>query len=55
MPAVCPSCGNVGAEAKQTKARGEFRKCLKCGHEFSAESGTTGPPEPAEAAASSTE
>ena len=55
VPAVCPSCGNVGAEAKQTKARGEFRKCLKCGHEFSAESGTTGPPEPAEAAASSTE
>ncbi len=48
VPAVCPSCGNVGAEAKQTKARGEYRKCLKCGTEFPAESGSQ---EPAEAAA----
>jgi DNA topoisomerase-1 len=37
VPAVCPSCGNVGAESKQSKARGPFRKCLKCGTEFAAE------------------
>jgi DNA topoisomerase I len=52
VPAVCPSCGNVGAEAKQTKARGEYRKCLKCGTEFAAESAT---PEPVEASPASAE
>jgi DNA topoisomerase-1 len=30
----CPDCGFEGAEAKSTKARGEFRKCLKCGNEW---------------------
>jgi DNA topoisomerase-1 len=30
----CPECGYEGAEAKFTKARGEFRKCLKCGNEW---------------------
>ncbi|HJR66307.1 MAG TPA: type I DNA topoisomerase [Gemmatimonadaceae bacterium] len=30
----CPECGFEGAEAKSTKARGEFRKCLKCGNEW---------------------
>jgi DNA topoisomerase-1 len=30
----CPECGFEGAEAKMTKARGEFRKCLKCGNEW---------------------
>jgi DNA topoisomerase-1 len=30
----CPECGYEGAEAKSTKARGEFRKCLKCGNEW---------------------
>jgi DNA topoisomerase-1 len=30
----CPECGFEGAEAKATKARGEFRKCLKCGNEW---------------------
>ena len=52
VPAVCPACGNVGAEAKSTKARGEFRKCLKCGNEFAAEPVA---PEPAEAAAPAAE
>jgi DNA topoisomerase-1 len=31
---VCPDCGYVGAEAKFTKTRGDFRKCLKCGNEW---------------------
>jgi DNA topoisomerase-1 len=30
----CPDCGYVGAEMKFTKARGDFRKCLKCGNEW---------------------
>ena len=30
----CPECGFVGAEMKFTKARGDFRKCLKCGNEW---------------------
>jgi len=51
VPAVCPSCGTIGAEAKQTKARGEYRKCLKCGNEFAVETGT---PEGVEASASAT-
>jgi DNA topoisomerase-1 len=33
---VCPECGYVGAEMKFTKARGDFRKCLKCGNEWDA-------------------
>ena len=49
VPAVCPSCGFIGAEAKQSKARGEFRKCLKCGHEVAAEQRA---PEPEAAAPS---
>ena len=39
----CPECGYVGAEMKFTKARGDFRKCLKCGNEWDA-------PKPDEAA-----
>jgi DNA topoisomerase-1 len=31
---TCPECGYVGAEMKFTKARGNFRKCLKCGNEW---------------------
>ena len=31
---TCPECGNVGVEKKSTKARGEFRKCLKCQNEW---------------------
>jgi DNA topoisomerase-1 len=30
----CPECGYVGAEMKFTKARGNFRKCLKCQNEW---------------------
>ncbi|MCY7378438.1 MAG: type I DNA topoisomerase [Gemmatimonadaceae bacterium] len=30
----CPDCGYPGAEMKFTKARGDFRKCLKCGNEW---------------------
>ncbi len=30
----CPECGFEGAEAKATKARGAFRKCLKCANEW---------------------
>ncbi len=32
----CPECAYVGAEMKTTKARGDFRKCLKCGNEWDA-------------------
>jgi len=32
---VCPECGNVGAEAKSNRTRGNYRKCLKCGNEWS--------------------
>ncbi len=31
---VCPECGFEGAEARSTKARGEFRRCLKCANEW---------------------
>jgi DNA topoisomerase I len=30
----CPECGYLGAEAKSTKARGEYRRCLKCANEW---------------------
>ena len=30
----CPECGNMGAEMKSTKARGDYRKCLKCANEW---------------------
>ncbi|UCG86817.1 MAG: type I DNA topoisomerase [Gemmatimonadota bacterium] len=30
----CPSCGNVGAETRSSKARGDYLRCLKCAHEF---------------------
>ncbi len=41
----CPECGYMGAEMKSTKARGEFRKCIKCGNEWDVVT-----PEPAEEA-----
>ncbi len=40
---ACPSCGFVGAESKQSKAKGAFRKCLKCGVEFPAEEPVAAP------------
>jgi DNA topoisomerase I len=30
----CPECGFLGAEARQTKTRGHFRRCLKCQNEW---------------------
>jgi DNA topoisomerase-1 len=34
---TCPDCGFVGAEARSTKARGDYRRCLKCGNEWEPE------------------
>jgi DNA topoisomerase-1 len=31
---TCPECGYEGAESKSTKARGEYRRCLKCANEW---------------------
>jgi DNA topoisomerase-1 len=31
---VCPECGYVGAEAKFTKTRGDYRRCIKCANEW---------------------
>ena len=33
---TCPECGYVGAEAKFTKARGDYRRCIKCANEWDA-------------------
>jgi DNA topoisomerase-1 len=33
VPEICPNCGYLGMEHKQTKATGAYRKCLKCAHE----------------------
>ncbi|MBI2073573.1 MAG: type I DNA topoisomerase [Gemmatimonadetes bacterium] len=40
VPDTCPRCGYLGAEKRATKARGEYRKCLKCEHEFAVPEGT---------------
>jgi DNA topoisomerase-1 len=37
LPVTCPQCGFVGGERRATKARGEYRRCLKCATEFAAE------------------
>jgi DNA topoisomerase I len=37
VPETCPACGHVGAEERATKARGEYRKCLSCSHEYTAD------------------
>ena len=34
VPEPCAECGYVGAEAKFSKARGHYRKCIKCGNEW---------------------
>lgn len=34
VPETCPECGYVGAEAKQNKTRGSYRRCLKCQNEW---------------------
>ncbi len=46
VPEVCPQCGFPGAERRATKARGEYRKCLKCEHEFAAPEGAAAPVAP---------
>ncbi len=33
----CPECGFEGAEKKQNKTRGPYRKCLKCANEWAVE------------------
>lgn len=33
---ICPDCGFVGAEAKSTKTRGDYRRCMKCHNEWEA-------------------
>ncbi len=43
VPDTCPECGYVGAEKRATKARGEYRKCVKCGHEFAVPEGAPAP------------
>jgi DNA topoisomerase-1 len=47
VPETCPKCGYVGVEQRATKARGEYRRCVKCGHEFAVQ----GAPDGAEGAA----
>ena len=37
VPDRCTECGNEGAEQRSTKARGDYRRCLKCGNEFPVE------------------
>ena len=37
VPERCPQCGYVGAEQRSTKVRGDYRRCVKCGHEFAAQ------------------
>ena len=34
VPDTCPECGWVGMEKKVSKAEGETRTCLKCGHKL---------------------
>jgi DNA topoisomerase-1 len=46
VPDTCPECGNVGAEMRSTKARGEYRRCLKCGNEWDVEPALAVGPEP---------
>jgi DNA topoisomerase I len=43
VPETCPECGYVGVEKRQTKGRGDYRRCLKCAHEFSAEESAAAP------------
>jgi len=40
VPDTCPQCGYVGAEKRATQARGEYRRCIKCEHEFAVPEGT---------------
>jgi DNA topoisomerase-1 len=42
----CPECGNIGAEAKSTKTRGQYRRCLKCQNEWDVETSAGADAEP---------
>ncbi|MEO7085297.1 MAG: type I DNA topoisomerase [Gemmatimonadaceae bacterium] len=48
---TCPECSFVGAEMKFTKARGDYRKCLKCGNEWDAPTNDEGAEAPTAALA----
>lgn len=37
VPEPCPECGYLGAEKKFSKARGHWRKCVKCQNEWNVE------------------
>jgi DNA topoisomerase-1 len=43
VPDECPECGYGGAEFRSTKARGEYRRCLKCENEFTVEESAAEP------------
>ena len=43
LPEKCPECGYEGAEQRSTKARGEYRRCIKCNHEFELEEAGVAP------------
>ena len=37
LPETCRKCEKVGVEKRSTKARGEYRRCMHCEHEFDVE------------------
>lgn len=37
VPDKCPDCGYEGSEQRSTKARGDYRRCIKCSNEFALE------------------
>jgi hypothetical protein len=41
LPEPCPECQYVGVEKRYTKSRGEYRKCVKCGHEYDVDGGVS--------------
>jgi DNA topoisomerase-1 len=41
LPEECPECRKVGVERRSTKARGEYRRCINCEHEFDVEEPAT--------------
>ncbi|MCZ6915300.1 MAG: type I DNA topoisomerase [Gemmatimonadetes bacterium] len=41
LPEECPECRKIGVEQRSTKARGEYRRCINCEHEFAVEEAAT--------------
>jgi DNA topoisomerase-1 len=41
LPEECRECHKVGVERRSTKARGEYRRCINCEHEFDVEEAAT--------------